>query len=193
MSRNPRLAAGYQKTAAYTFVPQNHSGTGIMACFAPPKDVTDHLVLNDDHAEPEHDLHVTLAYLGKTGDYSLRQLADLPEVMDAWSEGQRPFRLAVQGSGTFLAPAEGEPHVLHALVNAPNLHRVQAHLVDHLKGYGYRPSEKHGYIPHITLGYARHNVRFLPKVERKEWTAKGIWSAIGERRQEHRFGTDGLR
>lgn len=179
--------------AGYTFEKQDHSGTGIMAALAPPKYVTDHLVLGDEHAEPEHDLHVTLAYLGKTGDYSLRQLADLPEVLDAWAEGQRPMRLAVQGSGTFLAPSEDAPHVLHALVNAPNLHRMQAQLVDHLKHYGYRPSEKHGYIPHITLGYARHQVRFLPKVERKEWTSRSIWSAIGERRQEHRFGTGGLR
>jgi 2'-5' RNA ligase len=175
-------------TAGHTFVPQDHSGTGIMACFAPPKHVTDHLSMNDENAEPEHDLHVTLSYLGKTGDYSLRQLADLPEVMDSWAEGHRPVKLAVQGSGTFLAPDQDSPHVLHALVNAPGLHRMQAHLVDHLKHYGFQPRENHGYIPHITLGYTRHDVRFLPKVQRKEWTARSVWTAIGDRRQEHRFG-----
>lgn len=173
--------------AGHVFVPQTYSD-GIMAALAPPKEVTDHLSVNDPDAEAEHDLHVTLAYLGKTGDYSLRQLADLPEVMDAWAEGHQPLRLAVQGAGTFLAPGEGEPHVLHALVNAPGLHRMQAHLVDHLKRYGYQPRENHGFIPHITLGYTKHNVRFLPKVARKEWTARDVWSAIGGRRQAHRFG-----
>ena len=192
MRPNPWLEVGYQRTAAHTFVPQDHSGTGIMVALAPPKEVTDHLVLNDEHAEPEHDLHVTLAYLGKTGEYNSQQLADLPEVIDSWAEGKKPLRMAIQGSGTFLAPAEGEPHVLHALVNAPGLHRMQAHLVDHLKYYGYSPRENHGYIPHITLGYTKHDVRFLPKVQRKEWTAKDVWSAIGDRRQPHAFGGAGL-
>lgn len=188
MRQNPWETLGYRKTAGHTFVPQDHSGTGVMVCFAPPKEVTDHLVLNDEHAEPEHDLHVTLSYLGKTGEYSLRQLADLPEVLDAWAEGHKPRRLSVQGSGTFLAPDENSPHVLHVLINSPGLHRMQSHLVDHLRGYGYKPRENHGYIPHITLGYTKHDVRFLPKVKRKEWTASEVWSAIGDRRQAHRLG-----
>lgn len=188
MNRNPWEALGYRKTAAgYTFEPQDHSGTGIMACFAPPKEVTDHLALDDEHAEPEHDLHVTLSYLGKTGEYSLRQLADLPEVLDAWSEGHKPKRLRIAGAGHFL-PGDDGAHPLIALVNSPGLHRMQSHLVDHLRRYGYKPREEHGYLPHITLGYSRHHVRFLPKVESREWTASGIWSAIGDRRQEHRFG-----
>lgn len=176
------------KQGGHVFVPQDHSGTGIMAAFAPPKSVTDHLVLPDEHAEPEHDLHVTLAYLGSKDEYKPGQLRDLPEVMDAWAEGHKPVRLKVQGSGTFLSPGGDEPHVLHALVNAPGLHRMQAHLVDHLKRYGYNPRENHGYIPHITLGYTKHDVRFLPKVESRSWTARDVWSAIGDERRPHRFG-----
>ena len=180
-----------QTLAGHTFVPQDRSHTGIMVALAPPQHVVDALKLPDEHAEPAHELHVTLAYLGKTDDYSLRQLGDLPEVLDAWAEGHRPRRMKVQGAGTFLAPAEGEPHVLHALVNSPGLHRVQAHLVDHLKHYGYNPSEKHGYLPHMTLGCTKHPVRFLPKVEPHEWVAREAWSAIGNRRQPHRFGASG--
>lgn len=177
-------------TAGHVFLPQTHSGTGIMVAFAPPKHVVDNLVLTDPHAEPAHDLHVTLSYLGKTKDYTPSQLQDLPEVIDAWAEGQRPRQLTVQGSGTFLAADEGAPHVLHALVNSPGLHRTQASLVDHLKRYGYRPREEHGYIPHITLGYTKHDVRFLPKVGRSSWTANDVWSAIGDQRQAHAFGSD---
>lgn len=177
-----------RKHGEHVFVPQDHSGTGIMAAFAPPKRVTDSLVMDDPHAEPEHDLHVTLAYLGKTGEYSRGQLRDLPEVLDSWAEGHKPVRLGVQGAGTFLAPDADSPHVLHALVNAPGLHRMQAHLVDHLKHYGYNPRENHGYIPHITLGYTKHDVRFLPKVQPHHWLAKDVWSAIGSERRPHRFG-----
>ena len=187
-TRNPWLRMGYVRTAEHTFVPQDNSGTGMMVCFAPPKEVTDHLVMDDPDAEPEHDLHVTLAYLGKTGEHSKRQLNKLPYLMDEWAKQHGPVRLSVEGSGTFLAPEEGEPHVLHALVNAPGLHRMQAHLVDYLKEHGYSPREDHGYIPHITLGYVKHNVRFLPRVERKEWTARHVWTAIGEHRSDHRLG-----
>lgn len=178
----------YFKTAAHTFLPQDHSGTGVMVAFAPPKHVVDALTMDEPHAEPAHDLHVTLSYLGKTSEYKPQHLRDLPEVLDSWAEGQKPRKLAVQGAGTFLSSGEGEPHVLHALVNAAGLHRQQADLVDHLKKYGYNPRENHGYIPHITLGYTKHDVRFLPKVQRSEWTAKEVWSAIGDERRAHRFG-----
>lgn len=184
---------GQPKTAAgHKFVPQDHSDTGIMVAFAPPQHVVDDLKLEDEHAEPAHDLHVTMTYLGKTGEYTSEQLAALPEVVSSWAEGHKPVRLTVQGSGTFLAPDENSPHVLHALVNSPGIHRLQAHLVDHLKAHGYKPRENHGYIPHITLGYTRHTVRFLPKVKRHEWTAHDIWSAIGGKRQPHRFGNGSL-
>jgi 2'-5' RNA ligase len=179
--------AKISRQAGHVFVPQEHS-SGMMIAFAPPRHVVDSLHVNDENAEPEHDLHVTASYLGRTSDHDAHQLRDLPEVMDSWAEGQKPFQLTVQGSGTFLSPDGEKPHVLHALVNAPGLHRMQADLVDHLKKYGYHPREDHGFIPHITLGYVRHAVRFLPKVERKSWTANEIWSSIGDERRPHKFG-----
>lgn len=188
MDRNPWIRRGYQRTAGHVFVPQNHSGTGIMAAFAPPRNVVDALKIEEPDAEPEHDLHVTLSYLGKTGEYSSQQLQDLPEVLDSWAEGQKPIELSVHGAGTFLPSEQDSPHVLHALVNAPGLHRVQAGLVDHLKHYGYNPRENHGYIPHITLGYTKHPVRFLPKLTRTSWTANDIWSTVGDMRRPHKFG-----
>ncbi len=177
------------KNAAHVFVPQDHSGTGIMIAYAPPKHIVDALKINEPHAEPAHDIHLTLSYLGKTDEYKPGQLRDLPEVMDSWAEGQSPRKLSVHGAGTFLASRDEDPHVLHALVNSSGLHRQQAHLVDHLKKYGYNPREEYGYIPHVTLGYTKHPVRFLPKVQRADWTAKSVWSAIGDQRQAHRFGS----
>ena len=177
-----------QRMAAHKFVPQDHNGKGIMVAFAPPQEVVDKLTLDDEDAELAHDLHITMAYLGKTDEYKPGHLKALPRVVSSWARSRKPIELTVQGSGTFLAPEEGEPHVLHALVNSPGLHRVQAHLVDHLKAHGYAARENHGYIPHITLGYTKHTVRFLPKVSRQSWTAKDIWTAIGGERQAHLFG-----
>lgn len=178
-----------RKEGSHVFVPQDHSGSGIMAAFAPPKHVTDHLALPDEHAEPEHDLHVTLAYLGSKDEYKPGHLRDLPEVMDAWAEGHKPLRLKIAGAGHFLPSDDSDgAHPLITLVNAPGLHRMQSHLVDHLKRYGYNPRENHGYIPHLTLGYSKHHVRFLPKVEPRSWVARDVWSAIGEERRPHRFG-----
>jgi 2'-5' RNA ligase len=173
--------------AAHTFLPQQQGKTGMMVCFAPPQHVVDGLQQDDLDAEPAHDLHVTLAYLGKTPEYNAQQLADLPEVVSSWAEAQSPRELTVQGSGTFLSPKEGEPHLLHALVNSQNLHRFQAGLVDHLKDHGYNPREDHGYVGHITLGYTKHDVRFLPKVTRMSWTARDVWTAIAGVRRQHSF------
>lgn len=187
-SRDPGMESYFTKEAAHTFVPQDHSGTGMMVAMAPPKDVVDSLHLNDPDAEPAHDLHVTMAYLGATTDHTPGQLRDLPEVIDSWAEGRKPIKMTVSGSGTFLAPDKDSPHVLHALVNSPGLHLMHAHLVNHLQRYGYDPKQTHGFVPHISLGYTKHDVRFLPKVSRKSWVAKDVWSAIGDKRRSHPFG-----
>jgi 2'-5' RNA ligase len=143
--------------------------------------------LAQEGGEPRHDLHVTMAYLGKVNEYSAQQLKDFPAHVASWAQRHDAPEMLVSGSGTFLRPDEDSPHVLHALVNSPRLHRLQAHLVDHLKSQGYNPREDHGFVPHITLGYAKHEVRFLPKVQRQKWTSDDVWSVVDGKRRSHPF------
>jgi len=175
---------GLRTEAGNTFVEEPHTG-GMMVALAPPKHVVDSLT--QEGGEPDHDLHVTLAYLGKTSEYTPQQLKDFPGHVATWAQHHDPPQMLVSGSGTFLRPDEDSPHVLHALINSPRLHRAQAHLVDHLKNHGYNPREDHGFVPHITLGYAKHEVRFLPKVQRQRWTADDAWSVVDGQRKSHRF------
>lgn len=175
---------GLRTEAGHTFVNEPHD-SGIMVALAPPKHVVD--TLTQEGGEPRHDLHVTLAYLGKTGEYSPQQLKDLPDHVASWAQKHDGPNMLISGSGTFLRPDEDSPHVLHALVNAPRLHRIQAHLVDQLRAKGYNPREDHGFVPHITLGYTKHDVRFLPKVQRQRWKADEVWSVVAGDRKSHPF------
>jgi 2'-5' RNA ligase len=175
---------GLRTEAGNTFVNESHGG-GIMVALAPPKHVVQSLT--QEGGEPHDDLHVTLAYLGKTGEYDPQQLKDLPGHVAAWAQRHDAPDMLISGSGTFLRPDEDSPHVLHALVNSPRLHRMQAHLVDRLKANGYNPREDHGFVPHITLGYTKHDVRFLPKVQRQSWKADQAWSVVGDERRSHPF------
>lgn len=174
--------------AAHVFLPNDHEGNGIMVALAPPQRVVD--ALKQEGGEPPEDLHVTLAYLGKTKEYKPDHLANLTSHVAEWAQRHPGPNMAIEGSGTFLARKKDDPHVLHALVNAPGLHRLQADLTDHLKAGGYNPREDYGYLPHVTLGYTKHNVRFLPKVPRMSWKASKVWTAIGGSRQGHPFRED---
>lgn len=174
--------------AAHVFLPQTHEGNSIMVALAPPQRVVD--ALRQDGGEPPEDLHVTMAYLGKTKEYDPDHLQELPGKVAEWAQRHPRPAMSVEGSGTFLARNADGPHVLHALVNAPGLHRMQADLTDHLRSHGYRPREDYGYIPHVTLGYTKHDVRFLPKVPRMSWQASKVWTAIGGSRQGHPFRED---
>lgn len=172
--------------AANTFLPNTHEGKGILVALAPPQRVVD--ALQQEGGEPADELHVTLAYLGRVKDYDSGHVAALPGHLDEWAARHPGPQMSVEGAGTFLDRGKGDGHVLHALVNAPGLHRLHSDLVDHLKINGYEPSEDYGYLPHMTLGYTRHHVRFLPKIPRVSWKASRVWSSVGGNRRSHLFG-----
>lgn len=149
---------------------------GMMIALIPADHVKDHLQqvmepLKHD-AEPREDLHVTVLYLGKTTDRTQAELDKLPELIRLWAKTQEPFTASVQGSGTFANSGE---HPLLALVDIPGEARhMHNSLADFLKGHGISFPENHSWIPHITLAYSPHAVRFLPKIERREWPVSEV-------------------
>lgn len=151
---------------------------GIMVAIVPPASVVEDLVLEE--GAPADEIHMTLAFLGKTGDYGAQMLADLPEVIRAWAEGQKPMEAKIHGVGTFLpTPSSDAQHVLWAVVDSPGLSRVHVSLVDYLRAHGYTPSEEHAFSPHITLAYGKHHFRFMPKIEHTTFDVLEVWVAIG--------------
>lgn len=152
---------------------------GIMIAIVPPEDLAARLQV--EGGEDPAQIHLTLAYLGQTGEYSAQQLGDLQEVVAAWAEAHEPLSATVQGSGTFVKAQEDGQHVLWASVDAPGLERLHVSLVDYLLERGYHPSMNHVFVPHMTLSYERHHVRFLPKVERETWMVGEVWVCIAGR------------
>lgn len=149
---------------------------GIMVALVPPRSVVESLVV--EGGETPDNIHLTLSFLGKVSQYRRKHLDDLVEVVRAWAELQHPLPCRTQGAGTFVNPGS---HVLWASVDCPGLHRIQVSLEDFLRKHGYKPSEQHGFQPHLTLAYERHHVRFLPKITPTAWISSEVWVVVGGR------------
>lgn len=150
---------------------------GIMIAVVPPRRVVKGLPLPEDGEHPDN-IHVTLAYLGKTSEHTPEQIADLPELIEAWAETEKRLEARVQGAGTFVN--EGN-HVLWASVDVPGMAAMHVRLVDYLDSHGFTVSDDHGFVPHMTLSYEKHHVRFLPKIEPATFTIREVWCCIGGR------------
>jgi 8-oxo-dGTP diphosphatase len=157
------------------------AGSGMMVALVPSAEVLDHLqqVMEPlkHETEARDQMHVTVLYLGKEADHTQAELDKLPELIRQFAKTQEPFTASVQGSGTFANSGE---HPLIALVDIPgdarHLHR---NLCEFLRGHGITFPENHSWISHVTLAYSPHAVRFMPKVERKEWSVSDLWYCRG--------------
>ena len=162
---------------------------GMMIAIVPPGDVLDHLIESmkpiGEKAESRDNMHLTVLYLGKTDDHTQGHRDKLPELVSQWGKTQKPFTAKVQGAGTF---ANGDEHVLHALVDIPGGHHMRASLEEFLQGHGIPFPQEHNFTPHITLAYADHRMRFLPKIEPREWPVNSIWYVQAGRWQEISLG-----
>jgi 2'-5' RNA ligase len=163
------------------------AGSGMMVALVPSDEVLDHLqqVMEPlkHETEARDEMHVTVLYLGKETDHTQAELDKLPELIRLWAKTAEPFEASVQGSGTFANSGE---HPLIALVDIPGEARhMHKSLSDFLKGHGISFPENHSWIPHVTLAYSPHAVRFMPKVERHSWPVNEVhyarnrnWTAI---------------
>ncbi|MGW7100331.1 2'-5' RNA ligase family protein [Streptomyces sp. NPDC054838] len=159
---------------------------GVMVALLPPAAVADDLA--HEGGQPPEDLHVTLAYLGNTADYSERQLAALPQLVSAWAVRQKPVYLRTGGVGKFANPAQGQ-HVLYAAIDIPGGAQLHTSLANYLEGHGYRLPSEHGWTPHMTLRYVDRHYRFMPHVPEHRWTANAVYTYVGQTRHEARLGT----
>lgn len=162
---------------------------GIMIAVVPPEDLAARLAIED--GEDPSQLHITLAYLGRTPEYTRDQLDHLPEMVAAWAEANEPLKATVQGAGTFVKAEEDGQHVLWASVDAPGLERLHVSLVDFLASRGYSPRGDHVFIPHMTLAYGKHHFRFMPKIERESWRVNEVWICVAGRWESVTLGAGG--
>lgn len=157
---------------------------GVMIALVPPKRVGNALL--QEGGEPIESLHVTLAYLGSSKEYSKEQLKALPDLVKGWAHGREELKASVGGVGTFVNP---DKHVLWAAVDIPHGTVFRDDLVRHLEGHGYVIRHDHGWTPHCTLSYSNSHFRFMPKIEPMSWDIDEVWVCIGGRWESFPIGS----
>lgn len=143
--------------AALDTAPQTN--TGIMVSIDVP-DPTARAILSaltpdtGTLTEPAEELHITLAYLGKTttAEFSVDNVL---EACDHFAALSSPIVCAVSGIGHFSIP---EGTATYASVDCPDLPSFRERLVAFLAAVGIEPASEHGFTPHVTLAYTPPDV-----------------------------------
>jgi len=98
------------------------------------------------------EMHVTLAYLGNTGDCPV-DADGLAELVAQWAAQQQPLSGEVSGPATFEGSDNADNPVQVALADVPGLPEVRQSLIDHLAGNGVAQQSDHSFTPHVTRQY----------------------------------------
>ena len=146
---------------------------------------------------PAGELHITLAYLGKT--LTAEQREQVAAITTAVAAAHPPLAGQVGGLGQFPAGEDGIP--VFAPVDVPGLVELRTQLVEQLLAAGLPVATSHGYTPHMTLTYLAEGdpvpdpvpptpVEFgsLTYTHGPEWTAVPLAAAAANSRKEATVG-----
>lgn len=129
--------------------------TGVMVALFPDPEAAKKIAVRGGD-DPEQ-LHVTLAYLGKTSDAAGDGLtlesatSQIVAAAQAAAATYQPLSGTVGGVGKFPDQGEGVPVI--ALVDVVGIGAVREAVVDALEAGGLPVKTDHGFTPHMTLGY----------------------------------------
>ncbi|GEM48721.1 2'-5' RNA ligase family protein [Deinococcus cellulosilyticus] len=121
---------------------------GIILCLVPPEDVAHQLALSG--GLPEEELHVTLAYLGKTDSVALDQVKEAARPLREYLKGLSALKGEFSGVGRFTIPKKD---AFFLTLDVPGLNVVRETCCNVLKMCGLPPDNTHGFTPHMTLKY----------------------------------------
>ena len=139
--------------------PEIHGGCALML-FLAPKDQQaialdpKQLKGKEDSPELPEEIHVTLAYLGKSDSEELDgREKELVRILEVWGESESPIEGTVGGFGSFLA---GDGAVMYYSFDAPELSAMRERLTQYLARHDFEIDMNHGYTPHITIAYVKN-------------------------------------
>lgn len=167
----------------------NH--TGAMVALMLPANVARQLVsavdsLIDSDPEDAADLHITLAYLGKTSDPDVAgNYFHCKQVLDEVSRRMPPITGVLNGIGRFHQDEGDGRQALWAAFDAPELPQWRQELVEALGAFSVPVADNHGFTPHVTLAYIPKDVS-TPHIELPtgELTFDKLTLCWGDDRQE---------
>ncbi len=150
--------------------------TGVMVALAVPEEIAKQYLING--GETLDNMHITLAYLGKTEDFDEMAVHALHVACSEIAAFGNNLTGRASGWGTFL---NGEQNVLYVGWDIPGLDQLR---VDVLQGLSkdhipWIPDE-HGFTPHMTALYTNDNIVELPEFTPSgEVTFDGLVLAFG--------------
>ncbi len=149
--------------------------------FTVPPDVAKLLLDIDvpgDKAKP-HEMHVTLAYLGKnTPTAETLKAAAACQII---TQNTKPLRCAAAAVGSFPEnPEDGFPII--SRIVSPDIYNFRSRIVKALKHVGVEFSNRYPeYKPHVTLAYAKESLPYF-KINSIIWTVTSIFISGGDDR-----------
>lgn len=142
-------------------------GGGVMIALDVPGEIAKSIAV--DGGQDADSLHITLAYLGKAGtDIDKSAIPTVEKVVDDIAKSQPSALMGnIAGIGLFDgSPSSDGRDVAYAPVDVPGLVEFRQEIVSGIKKEGIRPSELHGFTPHITLAYLDEDQALPPKVRK---------------------------
>jgi 2'-5' RNA ligase/phage head maturation protease len=138
---------------------ESQVGRGVMVALSLPGDVAEQIA-HPDGTPAEH-LHITLAYLGDAAALGGHP-EDLRDVVAPVAAASSPLTGSIGGLGRFPDAGDGEPTWVP--VDVPGLAELRQRVVDALRTSPYeeKVDTRHGYTPHITLGYDLPDAQPVP-------------------------------
>lgn len=130
------------------------SYSGVIVTLKVPDDLAFELAVPG--GEEEHELHITLAFLGSADDITPEDVLSWRNYFEALSrlaEKVPPLSLSVTGAGRFAGADDGKD-ACYLDVDGPGLGELRETVMRLAEACNLRPSRKHPtFHPHITLAY----------------------------------------
>ena len=132
-----------------------HSGSVMVALYPTPEMATK---LAIPRGLPPAEMHMTLAFLGKTAEL---EREPIESAVRRWAADVPVLEGVVGGLGYFHGNPDSESGVVTYLsLDLPELPHSRETLVEALEGANAPPSKLHGFTPHMTLDYANRRPSF---------------------------------
>ena len=154
------------------------SATSIYIALKPPPALAAVLAIPGGHT-PET-IHLTLAYLGHTEDYTPAELKLLQAAIASFAANQSALAGSITKSGSFAPSIDSRGRgVLYRAVEIDGLAQMRAGLVAHLALSGFVPASDLSFVPHLTLAYFAPGFLFPLPSPPLPWVASTLTLFVG--------------